>query len=79
MGLSSGLAFAGIVLRRNFFFATEVLSDHLAVRFAGLHRILLNKYYVDEIYTRPSSGPIRRMSERVLWNVVDVGIIGRRR
>jgi NADH-quinone oxidoreductase subunit L len=75
MGLSSGLALAGIGIAAYFFLRNKQVSDRLAVRFAGLHRTLLNKYYVDEIYDAAIVGPIKTLSERGLWGVVDARII----
>ena len=43
--------------------------------FSGLHRLLLNKYYVDEIYDAAIVQPIRIVSEEGLWKVVDVRVI----
>jgi NADH-quinone oxidoreductase subunit L len=41
----------------------------------GLHKILYNKYYVDEIYHAVVVGPLIWISRNVLWKVVDVGMI----
>jgi len=39
------------------------------------HKILLNKYYVDEAYEGTIIRPGFRLSKSVLWKVVDVGLI----
>jgi NADH-quinone oxidoreductase subunit L len=41
----------------------------------GVRRILLAKYYVDELYDRFIVHPIVWLSRRVLWRVVDEGVI----
>jgi NADH-quinone oxidoreductase subunit L len=41
----------------------------------GLHKILYNKYYVDELYQAVVVGPLVWISQNVLWKVVDVGVI----
>ncbi|MGB9433209.1 MAG: NADH-quinone oxidoreductase subunit L [Candidatus Acidiferrum sp.] len=41
----------------------------------GLHKILYNKYYVDELYHAVVVGPLIWLSRNVLWKVVDVGVI----
>jgi len=41
----------------------------------GLHKILYNKYYVDELYDALVVGPLVWLSRNVLWKVVDVGVI----
>lgn len=50
MTLSVLIAIAGIALARRFYVTKPEISDHLAQRWAGAHRTLLNKYYVDELY-----------------------------
>jgi len=75
MAFSSGIALAGIGIAAYFFLRRREAAGALAARFAGLHRLLLNKYYVDEIYDAAIVEPIRRGSERALWKVVDAGVI----
>jgi NADH-quinone oxidoreductase subunit L len=41
----------------------------------GLHKILYNKYYVDELYQAVVVGPLMWLSRNVLWKVFDVGVI----
>ena len=41
----------------------------------GLHKILYNKYYVDEFYQTAVIGPLVWLSQNVFWKVVDTGII----
>lgn len=50
MGASVSVAVAGIFLARYLYQARPELSDRLAQAFAPLHRLLTNKYYVDELY-----------------------------
>jgi NADH-quinone oxidoreductase subunit L len=75
MGVSTGGALAGIGIAFYFFLRNRHASDRLAVRFAGLHRVLLHKYYVDEFYDAAVVQPIKGLSERGLWKIVDAGII----
>ena len=44
------VAVAGILLARRNYVTSPAASDRMAERFAGAHRVLLNKYYVDELY-----------------------------
>jgi NADH-quinone oxidoreductase subunit L len=46
-----------------------------AERFPGLHRVLANKYYVDEIYDAALVQPVHIMSEQGLWKTLDVRVI----
>ena len=41
----------------------------------GLHKILYNKYYVDEFYQAAIVGPLVWLSQNVFWKVMDTGII----
>jgi len=41
----------------------------------GLHKLLYNKYYVDEIYQALVVGPLVWLSRNVLWKAVDEGVI----
>jgi NADH-quinone oxidoreductase subunit L len=44
------VAVAGILAARKFYVKSPEISEQLAERFAGPHRLLSNKYYVDELY-----------------------------
>jgi NADH-quinone oxidoreductase subunit L len=50
MGFSVLIALGGILLARKFYVTSPDISERLAERFAGAHRTLLHKYYVDELY-----------------------------
>ncbi|MGE5246422.1 MAG: NADH-quinone oxidoreductase subunit L [Betaproteobacteria bacterium] len=50
MGLSVLLAAAGIGLAWKFYVVSPEISERLATQYAGPHRLLSNKYYVDELY-----------------------------
>jgi NADH-quinone oxidoreductase subunit L len=75
MILSSGVALAGIGIAIYFFLRHRAAAAALAARFAGLYRVLLNKYYVDEIYDAAIVQPIRILSTDGLWKIVDVRVI----
>ena len=73
MGLSSLVALAGIAAAVFFFLKKPEASESVARQFSGLRTLLLNKYYVDEAYDAAIVQPIRIVSERALWKIVDVG------
>ena len=75
MAFSSGIALAGIGIAAYFFLRRREAADRVAARFAGAHRVLLNRYYVDEFYDAAIVQPIRRTSERALWRVFDARVI----
>jgi len=75
MAVSIGVAAAGIGLAAFFFLRRRDLADAAARRWQGLYRLLLHKYYVDEVYDAGLVQPVKTLSEQVLWKGVDVGII----
>jgi NADH-quinone oxidoreductase subunit L len=50
MGFSVLIAVIGIGLAHRFYVGVPEIAEKLARRWAGVHRVLLNKYYVDELY-----------------------------
>jgi len=50
MGFSVVIALIGIGVAQKFYVKSPEISEQLAERFAGPHRLLSNKYYVDELY-----------------------------
>jgi len=47
----------------------------LAQGLGATYRLLLNKYYVDELYSAVIVRPLHWFSDRVLWQVFDVEIV----
>src|SRR5204862_1210807 len=50
MGFSVLIAVAGILIARKFYVTSPEIAERLATQYAGAHRTLSNKYYVDELY-----------------------------
>jgi NADH-quinone oxidoreductase subunit L len=75
MGVSSAIAVGGILLAAFLWLRRRDLADSLARRFAAMHRVLLNKYYVDEMYDAAVIHPIQRGSEQGLWRGFDVAVV----
>jgi NADH-quinone oxidoreductase subunit L len=75
MLVSIAVAAAGIGIAVYFFLKNKRAADGVAERFAGVHRLLLNKYYVDEVYDATIVQPIRIASEEGLWKFFDVRVI----
>ncbi len=75
MGISTILALGGIGVATLFFLRDPQRADRLAARFPGLHRLLLGKYFVDEIYDTVFVQPIKALSRAVLWRGFDAGLI----
>jgi NADH-quinone oxidoreductase subunit L len=75
MGLSTLVALAGIGVATFFFLRKPEAADRLAASAGGVHRLLLGKYYVDELYDRAIVQPIKGLSRGILWRGVDAGVI----
>jgi NADH-quinone oxidoreductase subunit L len=75
MGISLAVAIAGILIARNIFLKRREVAVSLAFRWNRFYQLLLNKYYVDEIYDAAIVNPVVKGSEKVLWLNFDVGVI----
>jgi NADH-quinone oxidoreductase subunit L len=75
MAVSSGVALLAIGVAFYLFLSRRQAAAALAARFAGIHRLLLHKYYVDEIYDAAIVRPVTSVSTEVLWRGVDVGLV----
>lgn len=79
MALSVLIAFGGIAVAYYLYVRRPERSEQLATNWAGAHRVLTNKYYVDELYDATAvTGTMA--SARGLWtvdrNVVDGAVNG---
>ena len=75
MGVSSLIAFLGIGIATFIWWRRRELAGAMARAFAPLHTLLLNKYYVDELYDATIVQPIKTVSQHGLWRGFDVRII----
>jgi NADH-quinone oxidoreductase subunit L len=75
MLVSVAVAFVGIAIATFFFLRNRRAADAMADRFSGVHRVLTNKYYVDEVYDAAVVQPIRIASEEGLWKTIDARVI----
>jgi NADH-quinone oxidoreductase subunit L len=75
MSVSVLIALAGIGIATFFFLRRPERAEAMAAAMPGVHRVLLNKYYVDEAYDAAIVQPIKRASESVLWKGVDVRVV----
>jgi len=75
MVVSSLVALLGIGLAAFVWLKRREIADQAARTFRGVYTLLLNKYYVDEIYDAAIVQPIRIVSQEGLWRGVDVHVI----
>jgi NADH-quinone oxidoreductase subunit L len=75
MVFSSLVALLGIGTAAYLWLKNTALPASLAARFPGLHTLLLNKYYVDELYDAAIVHPIQTASTQGLWKVADATVI----
>ncbi len=75
MIVSVGVALGGILVARRWYRSTTGVPEGIAARFPVIHRVLVNKYFVDEAYDAVVVNPIQKGSERILWKGIDVGVI----
>ena len=75
MGFSTLVALLGIGIATWIWLKNPAIADRLANSFPGVHRLLLNKYYVDEVYDATVVQPVRIVSEEGLWRGMDARVV----
>ena len=75
MAVSSAIALLGIGIAAFIWLKRRDIADNMARRFGGVYRLLLNKYYVDELYDAAVVHPVETISREGLWRGFDVTVI----
>jgi len=75
MLVSSVIAILGIAVATAIWLRKRAVADAMARSFSPLYKLLLNKYYVDELYDATIVQPIKVVSQRGLWRGFDVRVI----
>jgi NADH-quinone oxidoreductase subunit L len=75
MGVSSAIAFVGIGIATFIWWRRREIADSMARTFSPIYKLLLNKYYVDELYDATIVQPIKAVSQQGLWRGFDVRVI----
>ena len=70
IGAALAIWFARYIYLKNPRFALNA-----STKFKGIYNLLLNKYWVDELYDAGVVAPIVRGSDRFLWRFTDVAVI----
>ncbi len=74
MGVSTAIAVAGILLAYIMYIAKPAIPGNIATRFSSIHKLIYNKFFVDELYDAVFVNPIKKISIG-LWKIFDVRII----
>jgi len=69
------VAAAGMSLAWWLYVHRPTWPDRLAQRLSGLYRLLLAKWYVDELYDTAIVRPLVAFSDRFLYRTIDAGVI----
>ena len=75
MGISSGVAIAGILIAVYFWLRNPGAAAAMAERLRPIYTLLYNKYYVDELYDTLFVQPIKQLSIKGLWRGADAILI----
>jgi NADH-quinone oxidoreductase subunit L len=75
MIISVSFGIAGILLATLIYVIQPSLSDSLKSAAGPIYTLLVNKYYVDELYAATIVRPLNLISRRLLWRGVDEGLI----
>ena len=75
MIISVVIAAFGIWLAMRLYSGGMERATALRKRFNGLHTLLYNKYYIDELYNIAIVTPLEFISRRLFWKGLDSGII----
>jgi NADH-quinone oxidoreductase subunit L len=73
--ISTAVALGGFALAWLLYVVRPELPAAIRRRFGALHRLVANKYYVDEAYDAVLVKPVVGVSEHVLYEAVDAGFI----
>jgi NADH-quinone oxidoreductase subunit L len=75
MGLSIAAAAGGFGLAWFLYYKRRDLPQKISDKLGGVYALVLNKYYIDELYYNAIIHPLVQGSSKVLWRGVDAGII----
>ncbi|MBA4311277.1 MAG: NADH-quinone oxidoreductase subunit L [Chlorobiaceae bacterium] len=75
MILSVLVGVVGIYFARKLYLEKPELVEKFSASFRSIHKLLWNKYFVDEVYDAAVVTPIVKGSDKLLWKGFDVKII----
>lgn len=75
MAVSIALALSAIYFALHVYTKKPQVAENVSNKLKGLYNLLLNKYFIDEVYEAAVVQPIQKGSEKLLWKVADVTLI----
>ena len=75
MAVSSAIALIGIGIAAFIWLKRREIADGMARSFSGVYSLLLNKYFVDELYDATVVRPLVALSREGLWRGFDVRVV----
>jgi NADH-quinone oxidoreductase subunit L len=76
MAFSVAVALFGIYLAQRFYSDSEwTIPRRIVLKFNTMYKLLLNKYYLDEVYKVGIVEPVMNSSRQFLWKIFDVKLI----
>jgi len=75
VGIAVAIGLAGLAGAAYVYGGTGARAERLLSRFAGVHRVLYDKYYVDELYDAVIAKPLLWISDRVFLRIGDRALI----
>jgi NADH-quinone oxidoreductase subunit L len=75
MGISVLLGFSGLGLAWLLYVKNPALPAKITDSIGALYKLVLNKYFIDELYAAVLIGPLVAISRAVLWQTVDQKVI----
>jgi NADH-quinone oxidoreductase subunit L len=75
MAISVLVAFSGLGLAWFLYVKRPELPEQIAAAAGGLYKLVLNKYWIDELYSAVIISPLIAFSRVVLWQTIDQKIV----
>ena len=75
MAISIAAGFSGIGLAAYFYILSPEIPGKLVQQFSAVHRVLFNKYYIDELYSFILIRPTIWVAKNILIGITDMRII----
>ncbi len=75
VAIALGAGLLGILMAFVFYVAKPELPGQIAASAGGLHRLVFNKFYVDEIYDALFVKPLLQSSRAFFWPIMDTKLI----